>query len=122
MSIAAPKPDAPVYPKPQENPFPGGTPAWPPVPTCAGPLATHGTPVLRWVGSQYTRTTILLCDGCYLHHEQNVRECMDQDDSPEFKLLPVNHAEPPARIGTVPQVVSVGVGIWASRGMRWVRP
>lgn len=92
-------------------------------PTCSGPLSTHGTPVMRFVGSQYTSTARLLCDPCYLAHEKNVRECMDEDDTPLYmaaagRSVPVSG--PPARIGTVPQSIGpgAGIGIWASRGMR----
>lgn len=90
--------------------------------TCVGPLATHGAPVLRVVGSPYTAKGLLLCDGCYLNHERTVTTCMDEDDTPEYMAAagrpPKPSAIPPARIGTVPQVFGLNVGIWASRGLR----
>ena len=93
----------------------------PPIPTCAGPLATHGTPVLRVMGSSRHGSTrqYMLCDGCYLERERNVAAATDADACwLADGLQPEPYTEAPARVGTVPQVVSVGVGIWASRGMR----
>ena len=91
-------------------------------PTCAGPLATHGTPVLRVMGPRDRRgsqrsSKRWLCDGCYMIEEAWFEIRTEINDEPDDDEQ-AESAEPPARIGTVPQVVSVGVGIWASRGMR----
>ena len=108
VDIAAPPPVGPKEPPP---PVPCG----PLTPTCAGPLATHGTPVLRVMSTPLRGNhQEMMCDGCYLFIESLVADAQGRlRDN-----LRTPNSEPPARIGTVPQVVSVGVGIWASRGMR----
>lgn len=85
-------------------------------PTCAGPLATHGTPVLRWRRELFGDESklLMLCDACHLECEQMLANRMRIAEAGRG----ARSTEPPARIGTVPQVVSVGVGIWAARGMR----
>ena len=84
---------------------------------CSGPLATHGTPVLRVVG--VARCRVHLCDDCYRDYERDITEITNADASwLADGAQPKRGHEPPARIGTVPQVFGLNVGVWASRGMR----
>lgn len=85
---------------------------------CVGPLATHGVPVLR-VTINSTHGPQMFCDACYLEMEREWSELTsDEACCLADGIQPQRSSEPPARVGTVPQVFGLNVGIWASRGMR----
>lgn len=112
VDIAAPPPAGPVEPWPQP-------PCGPVTPVCAGPLAVHGTPVLRVVGLARGHGKALpFCDACYLHVEEEIAAGYRFRD--EMNAAMAEDSRPPARIGIVPQSIGpgAGIGVWASRGMR----
>jgi len=87
---------------------------WNGAPTCSGPLATHGVAVLRVARSaDFALLTRYECDACHLARENAVASKQAKLDAAH-----VTSSHPPARIGTVPQVFGLSVGVWGARGMR----